>query len=41
MAPFAAAQYAEQYFSPAGTVQRQPSIAHFFESAAMIPPEQL
>ena len=38
MAPFAAAQYAEQYFSPAGTEQRQPSIAHFFESAAMIPP---
>jgi hypothetical protein len=33
VSPFAASQYAEQYFWPAGAMQRQPSIAHFFASA--------
>jgi hypothetical protein len=37
VSPFAASQYAEQYFWPAGAIQRQPSIAHFFASA-MFPP---
>jgi hypothetical protein len=38
VSPFAASQYAEQYFWPAGAMQRQPSIAHFFASAIVFLP---
>ena len=40
VSPLAVSQYAEQNFWPGGTVHRQPSIAHLFESADIVPPAE-